>query len=377
MTERGGRSSRWAAVAASAWFGTWLTLLAVLTGALGSLYSTEIRAAVRCIHLTPEIGPWAFLLGVIVTSLLAFWRQRVVDGKREAVQRRFDRAADEIPELVRTLPDVGFLHDFGIVFEKSVSTVRTLDTLESRLTGLTLTLQGFATLAQKFDGSPVGKHRFAANLMIFLKGAAAEPWRPLLKFFDGDPAKLGGVLAFPWELAATENGPDKTIPEFSLPIPTPADCGESKDANGLGWRILPGAPMSFHRRQFEHVARTAELAEWCETSGDFTHHVKASLRQHFASHGETISGFFSVPIFAPSTKLEELRSTPIGVLNIHWNGCQRLENAHAARLFEASTFPLQVVLAQLLVDLLNERFPRPMQSTDVPGAEAKALLPGA
>src|SRR5882724_8369679 len=305
--------SKLAEAPARAWFGTLIALLAVLTGALGSLYSVEIRDAVRCVKLTPQSGPWVFLAGVLVTSLCAFWRQRVVDEKRELVQKRFDKAADEIPELVRTLPEVGFLHDFGILFEKCVCMARELGTLDARLAGLTLALESFATLAQKFDGSAEGKYRFAANLMVFMQGDDAVAWRPLLKFFDGDPEKLDGLLAFPWEFASAEGGPDNTIEEFAMPIPMPADCGEAKDANGLGWRVLPGAPMAFHRRRLEHFASTAEVGNWCEQNGDFTRHVKNGLKEHFAKHSNEIGGFFSVPIFSPSTELEVQRGTPIGV----------------------------------------------------------------
>lgn len=344
---------------ASPWVGTTVAVLGVTTGLLGSIYTDELKKMIQALAaITPREGAWLFVACVIATALAVFFRQRVIDKKRELVQQRFDAAAEDIPELIRTLPEQNFQHEFGIVFEKSAVMIRNLVDLETRADGVTVLLQGFATLASKFDAGR-RDDRFAANLMVYLSGASKEPWLRTLKFFDRDPKSLAGVLALPAEFAAVADDHDKTIPEFALPVP--ADIGRSREEpGGEGYRILPGAPLAYARNRFEHYAATSALGQWCRDYGDFTEREKGQLNEYFATLADQIAGFMSIPIREPTTAYTpDAERRVLGVLNIHWDRCDRLSNAHSAKLFAAATFPLQVLLAQVLLELLNERPPRP------------------
>lgn len=282
----------------------------------------------------------------------------MIDRRREVVQARFDAAASEVPELIRTLPDPAFLAEFGIVFEKVAMMMRDLTDLQSRAQGVTVALQGFVALASAFDAGR--DDRFAANLMVYLTGEAREPWMSKLKFFERDPKTLAGVLAMPGEFAALAEGADDSMREFALPVPT--DVGRSRsEPGGKGYRVLPGAPFATARNQFEHYSQTSRLEEWCRKHGDFLEAEIEQMKQHFADHAKQITGFLCIPIREPSTAYvaEDERRAPLGVLNIHWDRCDRLDNPHSAKLFAKATYPLQVLLAQMLVDLMSERPPRP------------------
>lgn len=344
--------------------GTLIVLLGVVTGFVGSIYTIELKMIVQdAIQLTPSRGAWLFLASVMFTGLAVFMRQRVIDRKREEVQRRFDKAAIDIPELVLTLPEPSFQGELGIVFEKTASMLRTLTDHQSRAQGVTVVLQGFATLAGKFDGGRLDD-RFAANLMVYVEGDDAKPWIPKLKFYDRDPDKLAGVLVLPAEFAALAKEED-ALQEFSLPVPK--ETGASRETGGTGWRLLPGAPFAHCRNQFEHFATTSELAEWCREFGDFTEGERREIQEYFASSGGTIAGFFSIPIREPGTQyLPVDQRRALGVLNIHWDKCDRLANPHSAKLFAKATFPLQVLLAQVLADLLAERPPVPGMRLSAP-----------
>jgi hypothetical protein len=337
--------------------GTTIVVLGVATGLFGSIYTDELKRILReNLLLSATAGAWLFVASVAFTACAVFFRQKVIDRKRDQVQKRFDAAADDIPELIRTLPEPAFQRELGIVFEKTATLMPSLNDLQARAQGVNVALQGFAALAGKFDGGRLDD-RFGANLMVYVEGDHVKPWLSKLKFYDRDKTELAGLLVLPAEFAAIANGEDK-LPEFALPVPT--DLGTSKESGGHGWRVLPGAPVSFGRNQFEHYSRTSELDEWCRDFGDFTEREKAELREHFKVHAAQISGFFCIPIRAPSTQyLSGGQRRPLAILNIHWDKCDRLDNPHSAKLFEHATFPLQVLLAQVLVELLKERAPEP------------------
>lgn len=350
--------------------GTIVVVLGILTGLIGSIYPTALQQLVQqCVPVTPRAAAFAFFGFAALTGAAVFWRQRVVDVRREAVQRRFDAAAHEIPELIRTLPDPAFLTNLGVLYQKHALLAADIKDIEKRLEAILVVLQGFAALAQRFDGREAGG-RYAANLMVFVSGANAEPWANHVKFFDGNPEKLRGLLVLPRGLSALVDGPDDTLPEFALPVPD--EMGEPRHANGHGWKVLPGAPMAFHTKQLEHFQNAAELATFCDDSCDLTKQVKAELREYFIGHAASIGGFLSTAICSPRT------GEVLGVLNVHWDSSWRLSSTHAAQLFKEATFPLQVILAQILEGLLAERPPKPADAhvdkpPDVPASSAAPL----
>lgn len=358
-----GRFAKWARQkVASAAFGAFLAVLGVFTGFVGSIYTPELKTAVETAvaFRSNHLGVALFLVCGCVTAVCVFWRQSVIDENREGVQNRFDAAATEVAESIQTLrslPEPSFLTEFNHIFSTNVARAEKLNSFAARLQGTTVVLEGFAALAQKFDGT--GDARFAANLMLFLTGEHARPWIEKLSFFDGDPSKLDGLLALPVELAALSKGPDDKIPEFALPVPK--DRGTAKANGGSGWTTLPGAPAAFSNCQFEHYASTSELHKWCEDFGDFTNAVKRQVREHFSAHGSEIAGFMCIPILNPKQS-----DAPLGILNIHWNKCARIGIGRAAELFAAATLPLQVILGRLAAELLDERPPVPGEKLSAP-----------
>ena len=242
--ERGPREA-WEDFLASPWVGTFLVVLGVVTGLLGSIYADELKNIIQSLApLSSRTGAWIFGACVVVTAAAVFSRQRVIDRRRDRVQKRFDAAATNIPELIRTLPEPSFQGEFGIVFEKTASMLPNLSDLQSRAQGVTVVLQGFAALAGQFDAGR-RDDRFVANLMVYLSGNEKNPWMHLLKFFDKDPKDLAGVLVLPADFAALADGSDDQATEFALPVPKAQHLGRPKnEPGGLGWRALPGAPFA-------------------------------------------------------------------------------------------------------------------------------------
>jgi hypothetical protein len=356
-----------AAVFSGPFAGTAILLLGILAGLLGSIYPAELQGFVQtATHLTPTAGAAAFLLLVPLTAALAFVRQWVVDQKREEVQRRFDAAARDIPELIRTLPDLEFIDHLGTVLRKHLVLLRALDDLQSRAQGMSTVLSAIAELASKYDRGVGG--RYAANLMVFVENSDSRPWRPLVKFFDGDPEQLGGLLVLPRDFTADSDGcEDKCLREFALPVPR--EAGVKRSAGGDGYRVMPGAPMAYLLRNLEHFKNAAELADFCEKECDFTRLVRSQIKEYFATHASDISGLFSYPVFgrlkvkngSPHDATRTGEESVLGILNVHWSRPGgRLARPEAAQLFIKATLPLQVIISHLLVDLLEERPPVPV-----------------
>jgi len=300
-------------VLASPLSGAVIALFGILTGFVGSIYATELKCAVEAVlPFTSNHAVLVFGLGVVVIAGLVFGRQMVVDDAREHVQKRFDTTAKEVAssiETLRSLPDHSFLSEFNLLFRTNTTEAEKLTDVDAQLDGMLVALQGFAELAEKFDGS-IGA-RFAANLMLFVSAENAKPWHASLSFFDGDPQKLDGVLVLLPELAAVSGGVDSTMAQFCLPVPR--EHGTPKSPKGVGgWKTLPGAPTAYVNNKFEHYAVTSLLHSWCHDFGDFTDTVKSEIQAHFASLSKEISGFMCIPIEDPYQN-----GCVIGILNIH------------------------------------------------------------
>jgi hypothetical protein len=272
-----------------------------------------------------------------------------------------------------------------------------LESLESRVEGVSMLLSSFVELARHYDES---RKRYAASLMVFVpisETAGAEDretarlWarNGLIKFLPRappDPLRdLKGILVLPREFAVVEHGElDTTTAEFALPVPM--TLGRAKKDGGDGYNALPGAPMAFlsalerlpsekhPSHVVEHIARASRVAEYCRRRCfGVRREVVEQVRDYFAAQAETIEGFFSVPLLrpplAPSSPQTAAPPEPIAVLNIHWGrgrSAGSLQTIAGAQAFLLATAPLQSVLAHLLWALIETRRPHPSTSAGLP-----------
>lgn len=122
------------------------------------------------------------------------------------------------------------------------------------------------------------------NVMVFHQPNEGSAWFPHIQFLEQGVAleNLLGLLALHTPFSAQKSGaaasvsPDPTMRPFALPVPV--DPGKPKEGGGDGWRVLPGGPRAFVHRSFEHFSPATELANWCETHGDFKRGARVQPR---------------------------------------------------------------------------------------------------
>jgi hypothetical protein len=347
------------------------TMLLIVAGGVGSIYSVEIRRAIP-FNWSPRGrflvgGPWSFSPQatifwalVLISALIFYFRQRADDRARDAAQNTLVQGARTLEQMIRTMPPPNFLGLFAQLYNQSARIMEDALNVENNpdrddyIQGARRLLQIIATLAWKFDGDDPGVH-YAANIMLVkFSGALADVEKPAIRerlvFCDQEVSldDLLGVLDLDLELSTTapdpDAQPDAALTPMALPLPVAPQTP-------TGYRVLPGAPMAYFTRQADGFSDTAALKEWCETEGDFTQAVKANLEAYFLA--SDFKSFFCIPLFStpdPADALEE----PIAILNIH---CDRLgllthENEPASH-FVSLVRPFQLNLGKVVRKIME------------------------
>jgi hypothetical protein len=314
-------------LARSAWCGTMITVLVVLAGAFGSLYSDEIRSAFPFRWGIGPIGWHAVLFWVTTLSaaVLFFERQRAIELARQASEEQLNRRADALASLVRTLPPAGFLSMFHDLHWECSNVLNSILQLspddpapEKVRQAIRIVLGSLARLAHNFDGRP-SLITYASNIMLFrspgsLSDTERTELRGRLRFVEREIvlAALDGVLDLRVDLSTTitdqGNKPDPGLVPLALPIPS-----DPRSRDGLRSRVLPGAPKAFWERKLDLYANTATLGKWCRTRGDFSESIAKEIDDYFGRDmGAHLHSFVSFPLGWPDQR-------PVAVLNIHRN----------------------------------------------------------
>jgi hypothetical protein len=321
-------------------YATLVTILAVIAGLLGSVYSREIGNAFPFYwgpydSVSPHaLGFWSTLF---TFALLFFCRQSATD-----------RARQQFVDLLRTLPPADFLSSFDSVLtecEEAAATVLRDSALNTEAIerAIRVVLDGVVTLAALFDGRPYGV-TYAANIMVFrdtrsLPQTELSTLKERLKFLDPetDPRALHGVLDLELLLSTTtatpgEPEPDSDLQPLCLPIPT-----SIRSDDGRRWRLLPGAPLAFESGAMELYTDTSTLGDWCRKYGDFSGTVCGAVETYFgSSSGMRIRSFVSFPL------------SGVGVVNIHRDQPGLLGEKEQARQFLPLMHPFRSLCLQLL-----------------------------
>jgi hypothetical protein len=350
-------------------FATALSALLSIAGVYASLVSTELHDWLR--KWLPDPGHRIAMSGVVfaVALSLFFVRQRVVDKRRERVQSDLERSQqrlEELPDLVRTMPSEPFMQDLGIALEKCQVLHDATTCRAELLDSIRVLLYWVAVLARGFDGTQARNARFATNVMIFISAQDAGAWDEKITFASPGTALSGleGVLALCCDLTSLDTGDlDDQVPEIALPVPK--QIGTPKDLGGNGWQALPGAPMAYSQKRFEHFERAAQMADWVRDYGNFPPSVAHEIEAYFGDN-PLIAGFLAVPIFEPVAEYTDReRRKVLAVLNLHWSAAARLRRDRAAALFAESIFPLRLLLAKQIERLLSEGTPVPQKCDEI------------
>jgi len=140
-----------------------VTLLGLLAGVLGSVYSADIGRAFpfSWIGGTVPWPPGLFWGAAIFTALFFFLRQGATDAARRESEENLGRRSDELVKLIRTLPPGGFLSTFQrLYWHCSDVLTDVLNVPADELPGesveraIRIVLGEVAALAHDFDGRP-------------------------------------------------------------------------------------------------------------------------------------------------------------------------------------------------------------------------------
>ena len=348
-------------------FATLVTLLLIVVGGLGSIWSDDIRRAFPFTG-APEWkdSPSAriFWMASGGTCLLFFLRQRAVDREQGEARREIVEQSAELARLIRTLPPANFLSSFAQMHGQAARAAETVFGAPPVISqaqaekGVRHLLRCVAILAQQFDGDHPD-HRYAANVMLYRGGAGLSAGevaalQPQLRFVDQGTSvgKLKGVLELipAYSSLARDNsgGPDPAIRPLALPVPREA-------RRNSRFMVLPGAPLAFAERAPSIYLRAGELPLWCRENGDFTADVQRQLTDYFEHPAAAIQSFVSIPLCVVGNDgLDDRGTDPVGVLNVH---CDRqcllnFENNRFGRdpvsHFVDITRPLRLILMQFL-----------------------------
>lgn len=343
-----------------------ITILLIVTGGVGSIYSVEIRRAFP-FQWSPHGrfllgGPWSyspqatiFWVLVVASALIFYFRQRADDRAREIAQDALISRARNLEHLIRTLPPPNFLSVLAQILGQADRITDAINAAnkpdrEDLVQGLRHLLNLTAKLAQSFDGNDPAVH-YGANIMsVRYSGSMneAEEAEIQSRLFFCEPEasvdQLLGVLDLNAEFSTTADDStakaDPNLEPFALPLP-------AEPYTETGYRVLPGAPMAYFTRQADGFADTAELRQWCDSEGDFTNAVKDELEDYFR-HAQFRS-FLSIPLFATADATEQLDDDPIAILNIHSDRLGLLATANEpASHFVSIIRPFQLNLAKIL-----------------------------
>lgn len=343
-------------------FGSILTLMAIITGMVGSIFSAEIRNAFP-FYWGKGIWSWEaclFWCLALCASCGYFFRESAQANEQQRLQRETLKQAKEFECLVRTLPPKGFLSAFGDLYGSAYGIQNLVQedpcSPEMLQTGIRNILRIIAILTAKFDHDPHDV-TYAANVMIFRRTddipvgeKAAVVSR--LYFCDGYAGLEGvkGILDLRTDLSTTNNSQeaevDPAMQSIALGVPIHPRTIENR------YRVIPGAPLAFVEKRADLYADTSLLPEWCKTSGDFTQEMINKLSNHFRD--SPVRGFVSIPLLhILDDGSDDEENDPIAILNVHCTRPGLLAQGEALAHLEDLIRPFRMMLVKLLLSLLS------------------------
>lgn len=347
-------------------FAVGVTLAIAITGALASIFSTEIRTFQLWLPgRTFSLGATCFWLLFLLTGFLFGLERWASSEARSREQSRLEESSERLLNAIRTMPPRTFLDEFGGIYRRcEQATYSALQAsteppdLQDVLYAIHAVLLGFAELASAFEVEPT-EVPYAANVMLFLSAAdltdeQKDAVDTRLRFCEPETSvrRLQGVLDLRCDLSARtgstdpEHATDDTLQPFALAVPHAHQHIVQTD-QGERSRVLPGGARAWVGRRLEMYTEADDLLGWCEKTGAFGETVMQEIRDYFVGEGlPQVGSFLSSHLALTDDEL------PIGVVNIHRETPGILKNQkEAADLFINASRPLQLLLTRLLQKL--------------------------
>lgn len=377
--ERGSRLQRFARSPVT---GGFTTILIVLAGLLGSIYTSEIKVHPLFAPLR-QFGAASFVVVAMMAAVLFFMERSAARSAARVARRelldatdKLLRETDDLKQLVRTVPPADFLVLFEQIYTRlsvltqataqANSDPRQIDTLDASIRTV---LAGIGALARKFDLRTPGASRavYGISVMVFRPADDGTAWRELAarcsQLEPGmrtDSATLTGLLQYEPRLSTTTTStssegeeppaPDPTLMDECLILPVPT-APMRKDKAGRS-RVLPGAPLSLvdgKPKLYSSVAAFfADLDERCGFSAD----VRKQAQEYFERYEEHIRSFLCLPLLRKDGNGGDYADSKhhrfAGVLNIHRNQPSLLGEQELAEQFAILALPFLTMLIVLL-----------------------------
>jgi len=349
-------------------YGVIVTTLALVTGLLGSLYSSEIRGTIsipiKIYNFTPS--SIVFWILFIIVTVLFYYRHAAKYAEEKKKDELLTKEGENLKELItnlevliRTMPPKSFLEKYTKLYQgahRALQNVRTLNkistlTKDAAEESIRFVLNGIASLAQVYNTKPQGV-LYAANIMIYKKIEQLTPDelvnikdKVLFKTHGSDIRQYLGVLEYQKALSyATDSkgyDPDKSATGFYLPVPHDDENGSLKY-----YQYLPGAPRAFKEKKMNVTSNSRDLADWCRRKGNFKATLNDEVEEYFLTEkAKRIKSFISIPV------IEFGEIEPVAVLNIH---CDEID-IFKGKEKETQFTPLIIPLTTILHDILKIR----------------------
>jgi hypothetical protein len=377
------------------WFGSLVTLVGMLAGFYVSVYSSEIKNAVRglsnfTLHadvshlLVAAVATLAF--GIVLAAHLAAQKTQT-ETVQDFARAQGDALLAKLNDLL-SIPPQGFMRHFQEL-HNDVSLLTFTPSGDPKYFDdrVRLVLRAIASLTQRYDNAGADT-QYTACLYLYharadldrMPAQARAQLLQHLKFTENAAAQAAGLAAV-LELrqglcASTHDGkdwPGSPVEPLTLGIADPPSMGDKASTDPV-WKVLPGAPWSALTGEYFVAPTIDDAMRWMQSQADFTKQVTQEFQAYFAAGaGRTIKSFASVPItfgefdaHAPVPAATAATSAPpvpggtqpqrvIGVLTIHSSAPYLLRSAPgSAGLAKAIFIPLlQPFLTTLIVETLN------------------------
>lgn len=371
------------------------TLLVVITGISGSLYTNEIKESIKPFYqflssvfikksstaetiIPGNIAANIFWGLLILVSFMYYFKHRndrleknkLVEQTQTAIQQN-----DRLKDIIRTLPPKRFLQKFASIYDVSHAAAwmpfdpglnaNSEQKLELIDQAIRVVLNSVGKLVAIFVEDENNSDRyFAVNVMLFHEITSFDDAQlsniiEHVKFLDvnADIKKNYGLLEliknYSTSTKTTLPEPDDELRKFYLPIPEPAFSSElSTEQNKQLPRYLPGAPEAFVQRKLSTTDDSYELANWCKEEGDFTPSVCDKVKRYFESEAaQNVRSFASLPLMESIKSLSDNSDemSPIGVLNIHSNKPNLIGEEESSTLFFLLMQPFLCLIYDLIM----------------------------
>lgn len=326
------------------WFNAISGVVAIVSGALASFFSTEIRTALPyplCWfgHCMPGSFEATLFWGCVAVAAVMFAKnKKAASHQHNAAIAELGNQSLQLRNAVRdirTLPDDEFMSRLGKYSELSTSIsarvfakyalmkVRAPSNLARELDAACRHVMNMiADLAVAYDGSDADDVIYGANVMIPKKREVVDTAKSYVAVPPGSSTWHSHRMfldLIPEISTRTDIGIEETdsrISQLSLPLPDALQKIESQSGRSKAL-CLPGAVYCYLSNNLVIFCNQREIRRSFEDDCGLDEQTKSEHLRYFDEHKDVIQSFVCIPLPIPS--INGYGPRVIGTLNLHSN----------------------------------------------------------